>query len=421
MKYLSRYQKRMKNKILLVAKREYIKIVKKPSFWILLFIIPILYVILMAIMGVSTKSVEDKIAQEAKEAKQILIIDETGLIRDDLINDDLITAGFTRADNKKDAIDLVQNGEADALFVYPEDIVQSQEIELFAKETSLVSRSRFDNMAHWLLNQSLLQEIDDSEKIALFNADLTLKKILFKDGEEVDQRFEVFIIPIISILVYFLLTFLSASYMLSSVAEEKENRMIETVLSTISPRELIWGKIIGLTGVAFTQLIALGALGGIAILVSQNVFTVAIDWSAIDVNVWQIVSAIFYIITGFLFLSSIMVGLGAAMPRYREAQQLSGIFILLTVIPIYFAQILIADPSGTIARIASFTPFTAPLILLFRGSIDALPLWESFLGMAVAVAYVVIGFYIAFKLFEFGSLELSKKISVVSIFRKQKK
>ncbi len=406
----------MKNKILLVAKREYIKIVKKPSFWILLFIIPILYVVLMAIMGVSTKSVEEKIAQEAKEAKQVIIIDETGLIKDDLI-----TGGFMRADNQEDAIDLVQNGEADALFVYPEDIAQSQEIRLFAKETSLVSRGRFDNTARWLLNQSLLQEIDDNEKVALFNADLTLTKTLYKDGKEVDQRFEVFIIPIVSILVYFLLTFLSASYMLSSVAEEKENRMIETVLSTISPRELIWGKIIGLTGVAFTQLIALGALGGIAVLVSQNVFTIDIDWSAVNVNVWQIVSAFFYIITGFLFLSSIMVGLGAAMPRYRDAQQLSGIFILLTVIPIYFVQILIADPAGTVARIASFTPFTAPLILLFRGSLDALPLWESLLGMAVAASYAVIGFYIAFKLFELGSLEFSKKISVASVFQKQKK
>jgi ABC-2 type transport system permease protein len=411
----------MENKILLVAKREYIKIVKKPSFWILLFIIPILYVALMAIMGVSTKSVEEKIVQEAKEAKQILIIDETGLIRGDLINDDIITAGFTRADNKKDAIALVRSGEADALFVYPEDIAQSQEIKLFAKETSLLSRSRFDNMAHWLLNQSLLQEIGDDEKVALFNADLTLTKTLYKDGDEVDQRFEVFIIPIVSILVYFLLTFLSASYMLSSVTEEKENRMIETVLSTISPRELIWGKIIGLTGVAFTQLIALGALGGIAVLVSQNVFTIAIDWSAVNTNVWQILSAFFYIITGFLFLSSIMVGLGAAMPRYRDAQQLSGIFILLAVVPIYFAQILIADPGGTIARIASFTPFTAPLILLFRGSLDALPLWESIVGMIVMAAYVGIGFFVAFKLFELGSLELSKKISVASIFQKQKK
>lgn len=406
----------MKSKTFLIAKREYIKIVKKPSFWILLFIIPIFYVILMAIMGVSTKSVEDKIAQEAKEAKQVFIIDEAGLI-----NDDIIAGGFTRVDNQKDAVDQVQNGEADAVFVYPENIVQSQEIKLFIKETSLVSRGRFDDTARWLLNQSLLQEFGNEEMIVLFNTDLTLTKTLYKDGEEVDQRFEVFIIPIVSILVYFLLTFLSASYMLSSVSEEKENRMIETVLSTISPRELIWGKIIGLTCVAFTQLIALGALGATAVLVSQNVFTIAIDWSAVHVSVWQVFLAVFYILTGFLFLSSIMVGLGAAMPRYRDAQQLSGIFILLTVFPIYFAQILIADPTGIVAQITSFTPFTSPLILLFRGSLDALPFWESIIGMIVAAAYVGLGFFVAFKLFELGSLELSKKISPIALLHKNKK
>ncbi len=405
----------MKSKTFIVAKREYIKIVKKPSFWILLFVIPIFYVILMAVIGVSTKSVEENIKKEAEEAKQILVVDEAGIIDDTLIGGNIV-----REEIAENAINKVKNGEADAALIYPKDISQSTGIMLYAKDTSLISRGRFDNLASLLYKQSILQEIGDQEKISLYNANIGINKTFYKDGEEVDQSFEVFIIPIISIVVYFLLTFLSVSYMLSSVSEEKENRMMETILSTIRPRELIWGKIIGLTGVAFTQLITLAALSGVAVLVSQNVFPIDIDWSAVNVSIWQIISALFYIITGFLFLSSIMVGLGAAMPRYREAQQLSGIFIILTILPIYFAQVLIADPSGTIATIVSFTPFTAPLILLFRGSIDALPLYQSIIGMLAVVAYVGIGFFIAFKLFELGSLELSKKISIVSIFKKRK-
>jgi len=279
-------------------------------------------------MGVSAKSVEDKIAEEAKEAKNILVVDQTGVIEDELI-----AGAFHRVDNISGAVDQVKNGEADAVFVYPEDVMQSQEIQLYMQETSLVSRGRFDDLARWLISQSIIQEIESEEKIALLNANLTIEKTLYKDSIKVDQRFEVFIVPIISVVIYFLLVFLSASYMLSSVSEEKENRMIETVLSVVKPRQLIWGKNIGLTGVAFTQLFALACFGYLAILASSNIFPISIDWSAIDVNVWQIISAVFYIITGFLFLSSIMVGLGAAMPRYREAQQLSGIFILLTVIP----------------------------------------------------------------------------------------
>jgi len=405
----------MKNKILLVAKREYIKIVKKPSFWILLFIIPIFYVILMAVIGVSSKSVEENIKKEAEQAKQIIVIDEAGII-----DDGMIVGNIVRDEDREVSIDMVKNDQADAVIIYPENIRQSTEILLYAKDTSLISRGRFDNLATLLFRQSIIQDLGDQEKIALFNADVEIEKTFYKEGEEVDQRFEVFIIPIVSILVYFLLTFLSAGYMLSSVSEEKENRMIETVLSTISPRELIWGKIIGLTGVAFTQLLILCALGGVAVLVSENVLPIEIDWSAVNMSAWQVISALFYIITGFLFLSSIMVGLGAAMPRYREAQQLSGIFIILTILPMYFAQVLIADPNGPIATIVSFTPFTAPLILLFRGSIDSLPVYQSVIGMIVAAAYVGIGFYFAFKLFELGSLELSKKISLTSILRKNK-
>jgi len=406
----------MKNSIFLIAKKEYLKIVRKPSFWIMILIVPILYLVLAAISGMSTESVQKKAEEEVKEAKAILVVDEAGLI-----NDELILGVFQRHGDAKVAKEKAKDGEVDAAFVYPEDIRESKTIQVFAQETSFVSRGRFDYFAQNLLKQSILQEIEDPVKIALFSEDLNLATTLYKEGKEVDQRFEFFIVPIASVIIYFLLVMFSSSFMLSSVSEEKENRMIETILSIVKPRQLIWGKIAGLTAVSFTQFFALAALMIVIILVSTNIFPIEIDWSAIDVSIWQVITAIFYIITGFLFLSSIMVGVGAAMPKYREAQQFSAIFIILSIFPIYFGAILIADPGGTVARIVSYTPFTAPLILLFRSSVDALPIWESVIGMIVVVLYVGIGLYLAFKLFEIGSLELSKKISFKSVFQKQKR
>lgn len=406
----------MKSTIFLVAKKEYLKIVKKPSFWIMIIIVPVIYLILAAISGTSARSVEKKVEEEVKNINAVLVVDLSGLISDQLVG-----GIYQRLENPEEAKEKVKNGEVDAAFIYPKDIQESKTIEVYAEDTSLISRGRFNSVAQDLLKQSVLKEIKAPDKIALFNTKLNVATTLYKEGEVVDQRFEVFIIPIASVLIYFLLVMFSSGFMLSSVSEEKENRMIETILSVITPRKLIWGKLIGLTGVSLTSLVALAALLTGIIAISTNIFPIEIDWSAVDLNVGQVLLAIFYTVGGFLFLSSIMVGVGAAMPKYREAQQFSAIFIILSIIPIYFATVLIAEPTGTIARIVSYTPFTAPLILLFRSSVGALPLWESILGIVVVIVYVIIGFYLAFKLFEIGSLELSKKISFKSIFQKQRK
>lgn len=405
----------MRSNIFLVAKKEYQRVVQKPSFWIMIIIIPVVYLILAAISGTSASSVEKKVEEEVKNVDRVLIMDNSNLVADQMI------AGiYQRADSTEAAIEQVKSGEADAAFIYPADFEQSKKIEVYAQDTSLISRGRFNAVAQDLVKQSVLQEIGDPEKITLFNTPLKVESTLYKNGEVVDQRFETFIVPIISILAYFLLVMFSSGFMLSSVSEEKENRMIETVLSVVTPRQLIWGKLIGLTGVSLTSLATLTVLLGGIIMASTNIFPIEIDWSAVHVNFGQIVLALFYTVGGFLFLSSLMVGLGAAMPKYRDAQQFSAVFIILSILPIYFASVLIAEPMGTIARVVSYTPFTAPLILLFRSSIDALPFWESVLGIVVVAVYIVIGFYLAFKLFELGSLELSKKISFKSVLKKEK-
>ncbi|MFA6271738.1 MAG: ABC transporter permease [Patescibacteria group bacterium] len=403
------------NTILKVAKKEYLKIVQKPSFWIMIVIVPIIYLGLVAVSGTSATQVEKKIAEEVKNIDNILIIDQSGII-----NSNTIVPPYFIATDIEVAKEQVRAGKADAAFFYPANILNDKVIDIYAIDTSLISRDRFNTVAKEMLKQNILLEIKDPARIALFSSDLKLEKTLYKNGAIVDQRFEVFIIPIISILVYFVMVMFSSGFMLSSVSEEKENRMIETILSIVKPRQLIWGKLVGLTGVSLTSLFALGALMTGIVVVSTNIFPITIDWSAVDVTVGQILLSIFYTIGGFLFLSSIMVGVGAAMPKYRDAQQFSSVFIILSIIPVYFASFLLAEPSGTLSRIVSFTPFTAPLILIFRSSIGALTIWESVAGVVVVALYVMIGFYFAFKLFEVGSLEVNKKISFKFLLQKQK-
>ncbi|MFH1508842.1 MAG: ABC transporter permease [bacterium] len=405
----------MPNKIWLVAKNEYLRLIKKPSFWVMIFLLPMLYLILGLISGSTSQSVEQKVLSEVEGVKKVLIVDQADVINGEVLND-----VYKKADNIDKAIEKVKNNEADVAIYFGSDIFTTQNIQIHARDTSVVSRGRFNQMATSLLEQSVIKDISDPKQVEILSTQFSVEPIMYKDGVEVMQGIEAFIVPIIAVIIYFLLVFMSSNFMLSSVSEEKENRMIETVLSIVPSKQLIWGKLLGMIMVAFTQLTVLVIFGLAAVAVTENIFPFDINWSLVDVSVQQILLAIFYILAGFLFLAGIMVGVGAAMPKFREASQFSAVFIILTILPVYFATPIIAEPAGTLARIVSFTPFTAPLILLFRTSMDALPLGEAFLGAGVVIVYVFISFYLAFKLFELGSLELSKKISPLDIFKKNK-
>ncbi|MFC1663163.1 ABC transporter permease [Patescibacteria group bacterium] len=407
----------MNNNILKVAKREYIRIVKKKSFWLTILALPILYFVLGTIVGESAEEAERKVAEEAAKAQKIIIVDQA-----EVINDQLVTGALVRSDNFDTAKNEVRDGTADVAIIYPITISENNSIEIYAQRTNLISGSRFNDLATSLIKQSILLDLGDPEKIALFNTEFKVDQTLYEDGKESSDSLENYIVPLVAVLLYFMLMILSGNFMLSSVAEEKENRVAETLLSIMPPKQLIWGKIIGLTGVAITQVLALIVFGAIAVLISSSALVAFdIDWSAVEISFWPTINALFYILTGFIFMASVMVGVGAAMPTQREAQQFSGIFIMLTVFPMYLAPLILTDPSGLLARVISFFPFTAPLILLFRSTIGELVLWESILGIIAMLIYVAIGLYVAFKLFEIGSMELSNRISLRSLFQRGKK
>jgi ABC-2 type transport system permease protein len=207
--------------------------------------------------------------------------------------------------------------------------------------------------------------------------------------------------------------------MLMAISEEKENRMIETMRSMVTSQQLIWGKLLAMVGLAFTQLVALATYGILAYQVSSKILPIHIDWSLVHLGVWQVVLTVYFIVAGFSLMAALMVGIGAAMPSYRDAQQASPLFIITSILPIYFGSIILADPSGLVSRITSYVPFMSPLVLTFRASVGAMPWWEQIIGIIVTALYAILGFIAAFKLFDIGALEVSKKISLKYLWRRE--
>lgn len=402
--------------LLLVAQREYIKIVRKPSFWIATLLLPTFIGVVSFISGYSAEQAEQQLQEQVENAQAVLIIDEAGLIADPLL-----VSPFEKVDSRDEAMTRVLQGEVDAVIYYDEDLASTQKIEIHAKDTGIIGRGRFNSVAENLLKQSILLRIGDPELITLYNTNLTIESKSYLNGEEVALNIEEFIVPGIILVLYFLLSMMSTNFLLLSVSEEKESRMIEILLSIMPSRQLIWGKIVGLVCVTITQLITLLGLSAGVLWFTLDKLPFSIDFSAIPLDPLIILSGLFYLLSGFLLMATIMVGVGAAMPTYREAQSFSSIFIIASIFPVYFIMLIIQEPMGLLARALSYFPFTAPLILLGRQTLQALPVWEVALSSVLLIIYVMGGFWVAFKLFEFGSLEYENRLSLKRLFGAKKK
>lgn len=398
---------KMFKNILIVAKREYLKVIRKKSFWATTLFFPAFIVLVGFISGTSGDALEQSI-ENNDSISSVEIVDETGIIKESVLE------GFDEYRFVNDfsvATKDVREGRYDLAIKYPVDVLQNRNIESVERTSGFLSGASTSYLSQEILKQSILSELDDPGKATAIKEDFNVDITSYNEEGELQPGFERFVVPLISVIIYFILIMFSTGYLLMSVAEEKENRMIEIVMSTIKSRELIWGKILGQLGIVFTQVSTLVTLGVLALVIAGSSFELPINLSEIAIRPEQVIGGIFYIVSGFLIMANLMVGIGAAMPTYKEAQSFSSIFMILSIFPIYFIPVLLTAPSGPVAIFVSYFPLTSAMILLFRNALGELALWEGILSAVVLVTYMLTSFYLSFKLFEFGALEYSQKIS----------
>src|SRR5690606_1786124 len=247
-------------------RREFIKVVRKPSFWISTLLLPTFIVFVGFISGFSSVQVEESIKKNQEELRNIVVNDRSGLI-----NPDLVTQfGYTLSSEYEENIQRVRNDEISGFFYYPDNILETKKYEIYAKDLGLFGNEAFSNIADTLIKNSALAGISDPNLLQAFNTNFEPNTQIFNNGEVIEYNLERFIVPILAVIVYFVLTTFAVSYLLLSVSEEKENRAIEIVLSAIKPKQLIFGKIIGLIGVVLTQVLILLTLSAIVLIAFQN-------------------------------------------------------------------------------------------------------------------------------------------------------
>ena len=243
--------------------------------------------------------------------------------------------------------------------------------------------------------------------------------IAHRDGQVYDTLKQMILPGVFLILFYLLISFFG-SQMLTSTTEEKENRVIEMILTTIEARTLIIGKIISLIFLAFFQgaLIVVPALLGY-LLFHDQLNMPALDLSSLPVDWGRILTGAAIFVTGIVMFTGLLVLIGASVPTAKEAGQFFGMVMMLLFGPLYAFTLFISAPDSPFVRFLSLFPLTAPIPLLLRNAVGNLTGWEIALAIPIMAVTAVIILILAVRVFRFGALEYSRKLSFKEIFNRK--
>jgi ABC-2 type transport system permease protein len=202
--------------------------------------------------------------------------------------------------------------------------------------------------------------------------------------------------------------FTTSGYLLQSTSEEKHNRVIEVILSSVKPDQLLVGKILGLGAAGLLQ---------VAFYILFLILPSVIAFAAFKVSFWNLLISFSYFLLGFLLFGGIMASCGMLGNNLQESAQLSTVFTLTSMMPMMLMGVIMQSPDGTLARVFSFIPLTAPVMMLIRTGMGKPP-WIDYL---ISYLSLLIGIYLAIritaKIFRFASLMYGKRPTIAEIVR----
>lgn len=407
------------NKMFAVARWEFIEKVKTKAFIVGLFITPLIMSVFIVLPGLLSKS-------EQETTKKIGVIDETRMLTA-AINNKLherykLSSGLptyelyeiTDENRETDHLKILGNaqlmsGSIEGYFVIPMNVMENGKVEYRAENVGNVrDQERFSKtLGDIITEQRLTKSGYDPSTIKRLMADIDIKTIkVSRKGEEKESGFmETFFSGYIFVMMLMFLVISSGQMLIRSVVEEKSNRIIEVLVSSCSARELMSGKIIGLTILGLTTIAV-----WVIILIGANAAS-----NAPFVSFDNVLLLLTYFILGYLMYVAIFITAGSTVSTEQEAQQMTGYITILLVLPIAFLVPVMTNPDSTLVKVLSQIPLLAPTMMAMRFSVRMPEVWEILLSLVTTTLTIFGLMWVAGKVFRIGILITGKRPNVKEI------
>jgi ABC-2 type transport system permease protein len=328
----------------------------------------------------------------------------------DILSPNIDFIAYTDQDQAQADLDT---GDIQAYYVLPADYPQHNQVEFYyLDEPDSNITYQFED----LVRSTLMRDADIAPDVIdrlSEGFDYTLQSI---DGSRQmrDDQWYLAFTPFIAGIMFVIVVMTSGGYLLQAVVEEKENRTMEIVITSVSPAQLMTGKIIGDIAVGLTQLVVWLVFAWIGLKVAGNFWPILQDFS-LPPNYVGILLLV--LLPSFVMVAAIMAAIGSTMTEMREAQQVSGMISLPFMIPFYVSSAIMMNPNGSLALALSYFPLTAPITILMRTVFTVVPAWQIAINVVSLVIFAVLAILFAIKAFRLGMLQYGKKLSFKDVLK----
>lgn len=426
-----------KDRFFLIVRREYLETVAKKSFIVMTLLTPILIVLLGGVPILLEKL-------NKSDVKTVALIDETNQYAAAIKSDDAFKFQLVEQATEGNPRQLYDSrgDELYAIVVIPQNIERTHQVLVYSESSvNSVLMSHLESCMSQVLTDAKIASygIDGLDKILKeCRIDVDVRSIKWSDdGDEQTSSTELaMVIGVILSLASYMFVIMYGSMIMNSVIEEKSNRIVEVIVSSCKPIELMLGKILGVALVGLTQMliwsVLLSIVGGIAGMSflggadAQAVTEAMAQSSAKDASIYEMLTSINYVqilayfavyfVGGFLLYASLFAAFGSAVDQASDASQFTTPVVMIIVVALYAAIACMENPDGDIAFWCSMIPFTSPMVMMVRLPFDV-PLWQSLLSIGILFASAIALTALSARIYRTGILLYGRKNSIKDLIK----
>lgn len=417
----------MKSALGIIISREYLERVKRKSFIITTILMPLLMLAMMVAPALI-------MALSGPEEQTIAVIDDSGVVAPRLQNEGDIK--FVPVNTA--LADLKADDNYQAILVIGKDVISEPDgnISLYTHGSpSMVTEQFISGQLSDVIEDQRIRayEIDNLRQILdEVNVDVQLQTYrLDKEEETATSSILSYLLGTFMMLILYMFIMLYGQMVMTSIIEEKNNRVLELVVSSVKPTDLMMGKILGIGAVAVTQILIWAVLLiGCSIWIMPLLSTSVAQSGTADPAMIQaaaqladpsfmgqlLIFMVLFLIGGYLFYSSIYAAIGSAVDNIQDASQLTSIAIVPIILALIISMSVVQDPNSALALWTSYIPFTSPMVMMARVPFG-IPVWQSIVSLVILYVSFVGMIWLAAKIYRVGIFMYGKKPTVAELIR----
>lgn len=414
----------MKSKLFLIIKREYMERVRRKSFIITTLLMPVFMVILMVLPAAL-------MIFSSPEEKTIAVVDASGLIASSLEDGDEINFVAISPDISVDSVKRLTEYDA-VLYIGASVVDNPNNVQFYTQSApSMATESFITDQLEDAIRNIRKKDLDIpnlDEVLRRVEVDVNMQTFRIDADEEKETSSAVaYFIALAAAMILYMFILIYGQMVMTSIIEEKNNRVLEVVVSSVKPKTLMLGKVLGIGFVAITQIVIWAVLVACASRWILPLFgTAATAEPELSAALSTLTDTgylmslfgyiIVYLIAGYMLYSSIFAAIGSAVDNIQDASQLTSIASVPIIIGIMVSMAAMQDPNSSLAFWCSLIPFTSPIVMMSRIPFG-IPAWQTILSLVILVVSFMAMIWLTAKIYRVGIFMYGKKPTLKDLIR----